>query len=219
MMGMRLVALFSVAVCVFSPIGLLRAEADPYELLEKGREMELAKSAGLAPWNEEATIYLLGPAGYIKAKEGTNGFSCFVGRSEPGTRWPICFDAVGSETILPRYLREAELRQSGKPEAEIRNDTAARFLSGDYRAPSRTGIAYMLSDEAITSNGKELILAPPHVMIYAPNVTSEAIGAVPGQAQSPWTLFEGDPHGYIIVFVRDKAPELKRLGPVAPPER
>src|SRR3990172_10512438 len=169
----------------------------PYEILDLDREIALAKSAGLPPWNEEATLYVLGPGGYFKTKEGTNGFSCMVGRSEPGTRWPVCFDAIGSETILPRYIREAELRLQGKTEEEVRQDTARRFLSGEYRAPSRTGISYMLSKEAITSNGKDLILAPPHLMIYAPNVRSEEIGVVANHAHSPMALFEGDPHGYI----------------------
>ncbi len=188
--------------------------SSPYESLDPDREVALAKSAGLSPWNEEATIYVLGPGGYFQAKEGTNGFSCMVGRSEPGTRWPVCFDAIGSEAILPRYIREAELRLQGKTEDEVRRDTAARFLSGEYRAPSRTGISYMLSKEAITSNGKELILAPPHLMIYAPNVRGEEIGVVPNHAHSPMALFEGDPHGYIIVFVRDTPVELKSLGPL-----
>jgi len=186
----------------------------PYEILDRDREVALERSAGLPPWNEEATIYVLGREGYFKAKVGTNGFSCMVGRSDPGTRWPVCFDAVGSETILPRYIREAELRIQGKTEEEVRQDTARRFLSGEYRAPSRTGISYMLSKEAITSNGTELILAPPHLMIYAPNVRSEEIGAVANHAHSPMALFEGDPHGYISVFVRDAPVELKSLGPV-----
>lgn len=193
---------------------LLIPGSSPYEILDPDREVALAKSAGLSPWNEEATIYVLGPGGYFQAKEGTNGFSCMVGRSEPGTRWPVCFDAIGSEAILPRYIREAELRLQGKTEDEVRRDTAARFLSGEYRAPSRTGISYMLSKEAITSNGKELILAPPHLMIYAPNVRGEEIGVVPNHAHSPMALFEGDPHGYIIVFVRDTPVELKSLGPL-----
>jgi len=199
---------------MISVLALVTALSVSYEILDLDREVELAKSAGLAPWNEEATIYVLGPEGYFKAKEGTNGFSCMVGRSDPGTRWPVCFDAIGSETILPRYIREAELRVQGKTEEEVRQDTARRFLSGEYRAPSRTGISYMLSNEAITSNGRELILAPPHLMIYAPNVTSEEIGAVANHAHSPMALFEGDPHGYIIVFVRDTPVELKSLGPL-----
>ena len=75
----------------------------------------------------------------------------------------------------------------------------------------------MLSKEAITSNGKDLILAPPHLMIYAPNVRSEEIGVVDHDAHSPMALFEGDPHGYIIVFVRDTPPELTSLRPVPKP--
>ncbi|HJS75658.1 MAG TPA: hypothetical protein VJ921_15295, partial [Vicinamibacteria bacterium] len=126
------------------------AEPRPaYEILDRDREMALAKSAGLSPWNEEATLYVLGPRGYSKAKEGANGFSCMVGRSDPGTRWPVCFDAVGSESILPRYLREAELRLQGKTAEEVRSDTAQRFLAGEYRAASRAGVAYMLSEETI----------------------------------------------------------------------
>ena len=64
-------------------------ENAPYEILDPDREIALAKSAGLSPWNDQATIYLLGPEGYSKAKEGTNGFACMVGRTEPGTRWPV----------------------------------------------------------------------------------------------------------------------------------
>jgi hypothetical protein len=73
----------------------------------------------------------------------------------------------------------------------------------------------MLSREAITSNGKDLILIPPHQMIYAPNVRAEELGAVNGHPHSPVVLFEGDPHGYIIVFVDDERVELKILGPVS----
>lgn len=195
-------------------LSLTLVVSPPYEFLDTHREIALAKSAGLPPWNEAATIYVFGPQGYSKAKEGTNGFSCMVGRSEPGTRWPVCFDAVGSEAILPRYIREAELRLMGRTAEEVRQDTAQRFLSGAYRAPSRTGVSYMLSNETIASNGKDLILVPPHLMIYAPNVRNEEIGAVPNHAHSPMAQFEGDPHGYIIVFVRDTPVELKSLGPL-----
>jgi hypothetical protein len=197
----------------------VHAGASVYKLLDREREIALARSAGLSPWNENATVYVLGSEGYIKAQEGTNGFSCMVGRSEPGTRWPVCFDSVGSESILPRYIREAELRLHGKTEDEVRADSARRFLSGDYHAPVRTGVAYMLSKETITSNGKTLILAPPHLMIYAPNVRSEDIGAVAHDAHSPMVLFEGDPHAYIVVFVPDSPPELTSLGPLPASER
>ena len=77
----------------------------PYEILDVDREVALARSAGLPPWNEEATIYALGPEGYFIAKDGTNGFSCMVGRSEPGTRWPVCFDAAEGYVDTPVLWR------------------------------------------------------------------------------------------------------------------
>ena len=183
-------------------------------LRDRDAEIALARSAGLPPWSQSASVYVLGPNGYEKAVEGDSGFTCMVGRDVPGTSWPICFDEVGTESILPRYVREAELRLAGKTEEEVRADTARRFLSGEYRAPSRVGIAYMLSKEAVTSNGKNLLLAPPHLMIYAPNVRRADLGVVNDHPHSPVVLFEGDPHGYIIVFVDDEPVEIKILGPV-----
>jgi hypothetical protein len=199
---------------MFSMMMLALSIAAALPGLDRDREIALARTAGLRPWSENATIYVLGPTGYEKAVEGSNGFTCLVGRSGPGTSWPICFDAVGTESILPRYVREAALRLAGKTEDEVRADTARRFLEGEYRPPSRTGIAYMLSKDAITSNGKDLIVAPPHLMIYAPNVRRDELGVVNEHPHSPVVLFEGDPHGYIIVFVADEPVPLKVLGPV-----
>jgi hypothetical protein len=42
----------------------------------------------------------------------------------------------------------------------------------------------------------------------------EEIGVVANHVHSPMALFEGDPHGYIIVFVRDTPVSLTSLGPL-----
>ncbi len=187
------------------------ASNEPYPLLPRDKEIELARSAGLAPWNQQATIYVLESCGFVKAVEGTNDFTCMVGRDYPGTRWPVCFDAEGADTILPRYLRETQLRLQGKSEEEVRRDTGERFRTGQYRPPRRPGIAYMLSRETITFNGEDLRWTPPHLMIYAPNATREQLGAVAGNPHSPMVLFAGDPHAYIIVFVRDELPPMAKV--------
>ena len=189
---------------------------EAYPLMPRAEEIALARSAGLAPWNEEASVYVLEEEGYKKAVEGSNGFTCVVGRDYPGTRWPICFDAVGTETLLPRVLREGEMRRQGATKDEVHRDTSERFLSGEYRAPSRTGIAYMLSPQAITSNGKTLLSTPPHLMIYAPNIDPQSLGAVARHPHSPIVLYPGDPHAYIVVFVRDELPAIEPLGEVPP---
>ncbi len=44
------------------------------------RQIALAQSAAPAEVSSKATVYILGPRGDEKVREGTNGFSCFVGR-------------------------------------------------------------------------------------------------------------------------------------------
>lgn len=177
-------------------------------LLPEAREIELARSAGLPAWTGEATIYTLRRGGFQIARQGSNGFTCMVQRDQPDTLEPICYDPEGTATILPRTLREAQLREQGKTEAEVAADTQERFRTGEYRAPRRTGIAYMLSKENRVFNGEKVIWFPPHLMFYAPYAKSADIGAAPQHMpQSPLVLFEGDPHAYIIVVVPDSMPQ------------
>ncbi len=42
------------------------------------QQIALAESAAPAEVSSKATIYVLGPKGYEKAREGTNGFSCLA---------------------------------------------------------------------------------------------------------------------------------------------
>jgi hypothetical protein len=176
-------------------------------LLDEAREVALAKSAGLPAWTGEAAIYVLKRGGYQVAQKGSNGFVCMVQRDRPDTLEPICLDPEGAETILPRYLREAELREQGKSEKEIEADTSERFRTGAYRAPRRNGIAYMLSKENRVFNGERVIWFPPHLMFYAPYAKSADVGAAPQHMpQSPLVLYEGTPHAYIIVVVPETMP-------------
>jgi hypothetical protein len=90
------------------------------------RQIELALSAAPTEVSSKATVYILGPKGYEKVHEGTNGFSCLIERSFRGTTQtssaPACFDAEGSRTIMVAYLRREELRAEGKSEEEIKED-------------------------------------------------------------------------------------------------
>jgi hypothetical protein len=87
--------------------------------------------------------------GYEKAREDTNGFSCFVGRHfvKPAetTIEPQCFDAEGSRTLLLVYMHGEELRTNGKSEAEIKADIASGYKEGRYQYPSKPGFLYMMS--------------------------------------------------------------------------
>lgn len=178
-----------------------------YPLLPEAREIELARSAGLPTWTGEATIYVLERGGYRVAQQGTNGFSCLVGRDFPGTLWPVCYDPEGTETIVPRLLRHAELREQGKSEEEIRREDADRFFTGVYRAPRKPGLAYMLSKENLVGDGERVFWFPPHLMFYAPYMRDEDIGAsFKLMPHSPAVLYDGDPHAYFIAVVPDAMP-------------
>jgi hypothetical protein len=76
------------------------------------RQIALAESAAPAEVSSKATIYVLSTKGYEKAREGTNGFSCFVSRHfvkpTETTVEPQCFDAEGSRTLLPIYMHGEE---------------------------------------------------------------------------------------------------------------
>jgi hypothetical protein len=150
--------------------------------MPREQQITLAESAAPAEVSSKATVYILGPKGYEKVREGTNGFSCFVGRHfvKPAetTIEPACFDAEGSRTLLPAYLHGEELRISGKSEAEIKEDFVNGFKEGRYQYPSKPGFLYMMSNanrlSAIPEHGTGIF--PPHLMFYAPNMTAQDIG-------------------------------------------
>ena len=150
--------------------------------MPREQQITLAESAAPAEVSSKATIYVLGPKGYERAREGTNGFNCFVGRNfvkpTETTIAPQCFDAEGSRTLLPVYLHSEELRTNGRTEAEIKADVASGYKEGRFQYPSKPGLLYMMSSEnrlsVITdqSNG----IFPPHLMFYAPNMVAQDIG-------------------------------------------
>jgi hypothetical protein len=148
----------------------------------RDQQITLAESAAPAEVSSKATVYVLGPKGYEKAREGTNGFSCFVGRHfvKPAetTIEPQCFDAEGSRTLLLVYMHGEELRTNGKSEAEIKADIASGYKEGRYQYPSKPGFLYMMSSQnrlsAIPEHGTGIF--PPHLMFYAPNMTTKDIG-------------------------------------------
>lgn len=173
-------------VGVLAIIGSLRGTAQELPKLydasvPRDRQIALAESAAPAEVSSHATIYILGPKGYEKAREGTNGFSCYVGRhfvkpTETSVE-PSCFDAEGSRTVLVAYMHEEELRSSGKSEEEIKADTAKGYKEGRFQHPSKVGMLYMMSSENRLPAGNGATASfPPHLMFYAPNVTAKDIG-------------------------------------------
>jgi hypothetical protein len=150
--------------------------------MPRDQQIKLAESAAPAEVSSKATVYVLGLRGYEIARQGSNGFNCFVGRHfvkpTETTIEPQCFDAEGSRTLLPVYMHGEELRSSGKSEPEIKEDMASGYKEGRYQYPSKPGFLYMMSSQnrlrAIPEHGTGIF--PPHLMFYAPNLTAKDIG-------------------------------------------
>jgi len=185
--SMKIFALGTLSIGLLSTTALIPATAQElprvYDAsMPRDQQITLAESAAPAEVSSKATVYVLGPKGYEKAREGTNGFSCVVTRHfvKPAetTIEPQCFDAEGSRTLLPVYLHGEELRTNGKSEAEIKADVASGYKEGRYQYPSKPGFLYMMSSQnrlsAIPEHGTGIF--PPHLMFYAPNMTTKDIG-------------------------------------------
>ena len=177
-------------------------------LIERQKEIALALSACPPSTASRAAVYVLDRGGYIKVRDGENGFTAIVQHAVPTSQDPQCMDAEGTRTFLPRYLKVAEWRAQGKSADEIKLLVADAFAKGIFQPPAKPGIDYMLSTENYTPNAKgEIVHFPPHVMFYAPYLTNAEIGlrgslGPDGNPDGPaFVAGEGTPHALIIVPV------------------
>jgi hypothetical protein len=176
------------------------------------RQIALAESAAPSEVSSKATVYVLGLKGHEKVREGTNGFSCFVGRHfvkpTETTVEPTCYDAEGSRTLLLVYLHGEELRTNGKSEAEIKADAADGYKEGRFKYPSKPGFLYMMSSENRLgpTSDKGTASFPPHLMFYAPYMTTKDIG-FDSQPQLNYLGMTNPGAGDNLIVVLPKAPK------------
>src|SRR5713101_5702208 len=194
--------------------------ANKIEPLPRDLEIQLALSALPPHLRDNATVYILNPEkGFEVARKGTNGFHAFVARtgddtfrgSWPFTKYrddilyPISFDEAGAKAQMRVFFDAAEMQAKGTPPEELKKIIQDRYKTGYYKAPARAGISYMLSPVLRTywnpeENDSVGTLNGPHVMYYAPNVSSEDIGAGKLAGMYPFVIMPGR-HGYMIQFI------------------
>ena len=182
------------------------AQSPQYPLLPRAREIDLALSAAPKHLRDDATVWVLDKSGYAIARKGGNAFACVVSR-RAGDLFPVCWDAEGTRSLLPLDVEDAQLRLSGKSASEIETIVMERFKSGQYHAPSRAGVAYMLSPMRYRIDehgGVTRTTSSPHLMFYAPNLTNTDIGGVRGAFVS---INRVGPDGMMIVPVGQKERE------------
>ena len=171
-----------------------------------------------------ATVYLLDPKnGYYVGHQGSNGYICFVSRTE--WEWnefrqdlatSISFDAEGARSIFPVYMAVAAMRATGKYQpAQIKDSIMARISSGVCKAPAKPGMSYMLSPVMRVYPGTPDIKQPitismPHYMLYAPYLTDDNTRFKSGTEglllTNPGNSILGDgkgPYGYVIIPASD----------------
>lgn len=199
----------------------------PPVFLEESEEVILALSGGPPSIWPGAAAYVLTPSGYVKAREGSNGFHCLVLRAprNPEVLGPACFDEVASRYVLPVELEEGRLITSGLPADSIDARLARGFDEGTFVPPPEAGVAYMLSEgQHLGAIGRW----KPHVMIYAPGRTNESIGGDPGDTRFPFIAFEeGRAHATMVIPTADfmspedvaRALAVEEDEAPAPPER
>jgi hypothetical protein len=167
-------------------------------------QVALAESAG-PPVGKDATIYVIGPKGYRKVRDGRNGFTCLISRQRLDTLEPECFDAEGTATILPVRLFQEAQRAAGVRDVVIEKEVDDGYKSGRFIAPRKPGIVYMLSANnfVFDPDRKEVIHFPGHLMFYAPYVTQKDVGFGPG---APYIVAPGTPHALMIVVPAGAGP-------------
>jgi len=177
----------------------------PREILDRAYEIALARSAAPSAISAEATVLALEEGGYVVAEEGTADMTCHVSRDFAESLEPLCFDAEGSRTILPIYLRRAELRARGFSPVEIEADIADGLRTGRFRLPTRPAIGYMMSAEQVlfAPDGRNVGAWRPHVMIYYPYLEGADFGLGDPPSLPVVMSDEGQATSALIVAVPD----------------
>jgi hypothetical protein len=182
-------------------------------LMDRGAEIDLARSAAPAAVSVHANVLVLTRHGYETAVHGTNGFTCLVERSWTSPfdssdfwnwklRGPICYNAAASDTVLRYTLFRTQMALSGVGDSQM----LARFKGAIQRRQlplAKAGsMAYMMSRRQYLGDAPKAWY--PHLMLYAPSESGanpgEGWGAnLPGSpvafdsshhvVPEPWTLF------------------------------
>ena len=205
----------SAIAAIWQAAPALAAEQAPLDQLPRALEVKLALSALPSHLRADATIFVLDPkTGYVVERQGSNGFTCFVERTDyvraqyrDDLLVPICFDPEGTRTIEPVSFDVARIRAEGKLSAqELKAFIMQRFKDGIYRSPARPGISYMIAPVMRLYMGPDskdiATMNMPHYMFYAPNLTSADFGG--GRTFGPYPyLANPGPHAYMILHVGD----------------
>jgi len=166
------------------------APIDQYRITNRASEIALARTAAPSSISADASVLVLGKAGFETASTGKNGFVCLVERGwtasyeepqfwNPKVRSPICFNPPAARTILPITLKRTELALAGRSKAEIRSEAGVARDKKELPPLEAGAMSYMMSPQGFL--GDAVGHWAPHLMIYTPQTDAVSWGAdLPG---------------------------------------
>jgi hypothetical protein len=196
---------------VLSPAAAREAPARP-QVLPIEREEALALEALPEPMRAEAGVWVLTSEGYRQVRATSNGYTCIVNRDDVEALKPTCYDREGTETILPAVVWFGNQLMLGRNVRDVRQELSAAFASGRFISPRRAGIAFMLSPNVVNvwvdaDGARQYGTAPPHYMIYAPNMTNDDLDLTDENYESmpwlPYVAYAGA-HGFLIITIPEQ---------------
>ena len=170
------------------------------------QEIRLARSAAPADVSKDAKVYVLDHDHYIVADPGHSTEACLVARPAQQAFAPMCGDAEGDATILAvERFRTLEVL-AGKKQDVIKREIADGFKSGQFHAPKRPALIFMMSSAQLLPNPDFTKISKfhPHLMIFYPHMHNADYGLVESDDNNVPGVIEADsPMSALIVVMHD----------------
>ena len=204
-----------ISLTLLGMAGMLRAETATDEglrayLMDEQEEVRLAATAGPEGITRGASYHVLRPQGFVKVKDGTNGFHCFVERSwtgpapdnslnfNPRVRAPHCINPEGARTTMQEIFLISRLALAGKTPEDIRDAVDRAYSDGTLTLPTELSLTYMMSGHQFL--GDRVGAWHPHVMLWIPYLTEQQVGSIAG-FNNPNAFLAGKPGSRRSVLV------------------
>jgi hypothetical protein len=153
---------------------------------DRNAEIALARSGAPPSISQNASVFVLGPNGYVAAIKGSNGFTCAVERSwmlpfdnsefwNPEIRLPLCFNQPGTRTHWPLTVKTTELALKGLSKEQISVAIKIAFEKNEIPLPESGAMCYMMSKQQ--NFGPKFGNADPHLMFWFPQKKQLSWGA------------------------------------------
>jgi len=154
--------------------------------MDRGAEIDMARSAAPESISGDARILVLGTHGYEEAAAGRNGFVCLVQRSwaagiespefwNPKLRAPICLNAEAARSFLPHVTKKTEWALAGLSKEQMIERIDAALRTKAFPAFEPGAMCYMMSKQGYLSDSGGRW--HPHVMFFTAAIEAATWGA------------------------------------------